>query len=246
MKNMPPSALQGPMAQQQKVLLYVLPLVFAFSGVNFPIGVLMYWTTTNLWSMGQQFYTIRRMPTPGLGGRAPSQGAPRPGKAAAKGIVREEDARRVDEQPRGQREQPKRQTRHAPGHRVSRLTAARGPASRAPDGWSRRCPVRPGRRPARQPVPRRAGRDEAGAGYEAGDRRQANRPAVLAQGQAGQRPAGGPTGACRTAATGVPPRPDDRSDPATAQRRPHGCTAARRRPGRRRRRSGPSPASRTN
>ncbi len=65
MKNMPPSALQGPMAQQQKVLLYVLPLIFAFSGVNFPIGVLLYWTTTNLWSMGQQFYTIRRMPTPG-------------------------------------------------------------------------------------------------------------------------------------------------------------------------------------
>jgi len=65
MKNMPASALEGPMAQQQKVLLYVLPLVFAFSGVNFPIGVLLYWTTTNLWSMGQQFYTIRRMPTPG-------------------------------------------------------------------------------------------------------------------------------------------------------------------------------------
>lgn len=65
MKNMPPSALKGPMAQQQKVLLYVLPLIFAFSGVNFPIGVLLYWTTTNLWSMGQQFYTIRRMPTPG-------------------------------------------------------------------------------------------------------------------------------------------------------------------------------------
>ena len=40
MKNMPAAALQGPMAQQQKVLLYVLPLIFAFSGVNFPIGVL--------------------------------------------------------------------------------------------------------------------------------------------------------------------------------------------------------------
>jgi len=64
-KNMPESALQGPMAQQQKILLYALPLIFAFTGVNFPIGVLVYWTTTNLWSMGQQFYTIRRMPMPG-------------------------------------------------------------------------------------------------------------------------------------------------------------------------------------
>ena len=64
-KNMPASAMQGPMAQQQKMLLYLLPLVFAVSGVNFPIGVLIYWTTTNLWSMGQQFYVIRRNPTPG-------------------------------------------------------------------------------------------------------------------------------------------------------------------------------------
>ena len=47
-KNMPASALDNPFAKQQKVLLYVLPLVFAVSGVNFPIGVLIYWFTTNL------------------------------------------------------------------------------------------------------------------------------------------------------------------------------------------------------
>ena len=35
------------------------------SGINFPIGVLLYWLTTNVWSMGQQFYVIRRMPAPG-------------------------------------------------------------------------------------------------------------------------------------------------------------------------------------
>src|SRR5919199_431710 len=64
-KNMPASALDNPFARQQKVLLYVLPLFFAISGVNFPIGVLIYWLTTNLWSMGQQFYVIRRMPAPG-------------------------------------------------------------------------------------------------------------------------------------------------------------------------------------
>ncbi len=64
-KNMPASALEGPFAQQQKILLYVLPLIFAVSGVNFPIGVLIYWLTTNVWTMGQQFYVIRRMPAPG-------------------------------------------------------------------------------------------------------------------------------------------------------------------------------------
>src|SRR6476660_641769 len=65
MKNMPASALDNPFAKQQKMLLYLMPLFFAISGVNFPIGVLLYWLTTNVWSMCQQFYVIRRMPAPG-------------------------------------------------------------------------------------------------------------------------------------------------------------------------------------
>lgn len=64
-KNMPHDALTGQYAQQQKVLLYVLPLVFAVGGIAFPIGVLFYWTTSNLWTMGQQFYVIRNNPAPG-------------------------------------------------------------------------------------------------------------------------------------------------------------------------------------
>ena len=64
-KNMPESALTGPYAQQQKMLLYVLPPAFAVGGIFFPIGVLIYWTTSNLWTMGQQFYVIRNNPAPG-------------------------------------------------------------------------------------------------------------------------------------------------------------------------------------
>jgi YidC/Oxa1 family membrane protein insertase len=64
-KNMPADAMTGPYAQQQKMLLYVLPLVFAVGGIAFPIGVLLYWTTSNLWTMGQQFYVIRNNPAPG-------------------------------------------------------------------------------------------------------------------------------------------------------------------------------------
>ena len=64
LKNMPGGG-DNPMAQQQKILLYVFPIVFAVSGVYFPVGVLLYWLTTNLWTMGQQFYVIRKMPAPG-------------------------------------------------------------------------------------------------------------------------------------------------------------------------------------
>ena len=64
-KNMPPDALTGPMAQQQKMMLYLFPIIFAVGGVNFPVGVLIYWLTSNLWTTGQQFYIIKRNPAPG-------------------------------------------------------------------------------------------------------------------------------------------------------------------------------------
>jgi YidC/Oxa1 family membrane protein insertase len=64
-KNMPAEALTGPFAQQQKIMLYAFPLIFAIGGINFPVGVLIYWFTSNLWTMGQQFYVIRRNPAPG-------------------------------------------------------------------------------------------------------------------------------------------------------------------------------------
>jgi YidC/Oxa1 family membrane protein insertase len=64
-KNMPESALTGPYAQQQKMLLYILPVAFGVGGIFFPVGVLLYWSTSNLWTMGQQFYVIRNNPAPG-------------------------------------------------------------------------------------------------------------------------------------------------------------------------------------
>ena len=64
-KNQSPQMKESPMYRQQKVLLYILPLVFAFSGFAFPLGVMFYWLTSNFWTMVQQFIVIRNMPTPG-------------------------------------------------------------------------------------------------------------------------------------------------------------------------------------
>lgn len=55
----------NPIARQMKIMMYVFPVVFAVGGLNFPIGVLIYWFTTNLWTMGQQFWVIRNNPQPG-------------------------------------------------------------------------------------------------------------------------------------------------------------------------------------
>jgi YidC/Oxa1 family membrane protein insertase len=59
------TSVKTPFMQQQKMLLYVFPVMFAVFGINFPVGVLVYWLTTNVWTMGQQMYVIRNNPTPG-------------------------------------------------------------------------------------------------------------------------------------------------------------------------------------
>jgi YidC/Oxa1 family membrane protein insertase len=129
-KNMPAAALDNPFAQQQKILLYVLPLVFAVSGVNFPIGVLIYWLTTNLWSMGQQFYVIRRMPAPGsLAEKALEE------RRARRGSHRHDaPAPAPQDEPtgpqRGQRQQPKRKDRQ-------RRPGGRPPGGGPPPGTGR-------------------------------------------------------------------------------------------------------------
>ena len=64
-KNQSPEMRSSPMFKQQKMLLYILPLVFAFSGFTFPLGVMFYWLVSNFWTMVQQFIVIRNMPTPG-------------------------------------------------------------------------------------------------------------------------------------------------------------------------------------
>ncbi|QEU93137.1 membrane protein insertase YidC [Streptomyces kanamyceticus] len=59
------TTVKTPFMQQQKMLMYVFPVMFAVFGINFPVGVLVYWLTTNVWTMGQQMFVIRRNPTPG-------------------------------------------------------------------------------------------------------------------------------------------------------------------------------------
>ncbi len=114
-KNMPADALTGPYAQQQKMLLYVLPLVFAVGGIAFPIGVLFYWTTSNLWTMGQQFYVIRNNPAPNTEAFRAKQDRDR-AKSARRGVPVVDDsavalATDPTEPATPPRAQPKRQTK---------------------------------------------------------------------------------------------------------------------------------------
>ena len=65
-KNQNPASAQNTQYMQtQKIMLWIFPVIFAISGISFPLGVMFYWLTSNFWTMGQQFVVIRRMPTEG-------------------------------------------------------------------------------------------------------------------------------------------------------------------------------------
>jgi YidC/Oxa1 family membrane protein insertase len=53
----------NPMAAQQKILMWISPL-FAIFSLNFPLGLILYWVTTNLWTLGQQHWFYSRHPMP--------------------------------------------------------------------------------------------------------------------------------------------------------------------------------------
>ena len=168
-KNMPADAMSGPYAQQQKMLLYVLPLVFAVGGIAFPIGVLLYWTTSNLWTMGQQFYVIRNNPAPGTPAaaakvkrdahKAARKGTPAPG---AEDATSETEA----EAPKpGPRQQPKKQPRS------KRKPAPKDGGTTAPGGGPKPKPQpKPQPKPKPNPsgggggtqAPRRSGEPDGG------------------------------------------------------------------------------------
>jgi YidC/Oxa1 family membrane protein insertase len=69
---------EGQAATVQKILLYVMPAGLFVSGFLFPIGVLLYWFTNNLWTLGQQFFILRKMPPPGSAGALAKNPGPAP------------------------------------------------------------------------------------------------------------------------------------------------------------------------
>ena len=165
-----------PFMQQQKMLMYVFPVIFAVIGINFPVGVLIYWLTTNVWTMGQQMFVIRRNPTPGS--LAFKQ---RQERLRAKGKLVEppEEVSRQGGR-RGRARQPHPAEAAAEGQAAARPAAARRPAPvpaaggqgspRAGGGAPRRRSA-PGRRPRRAAavrVPRRAVAAGGGASKQGG------------------------------------------------------------------------------
>jgi YidC/Oxa1 family membrane protein insertase len=62
---------------QQQMIMRIMPLMFFVFAVNVPLAVIIYWVTTNFWSVGQQYMLLRNYPVPaGAETQAAAAGAP--------------------------------------------------------------------------------------------------------------------------------------------------------------------------
>jgi YidC/Oxa1 family membrane protein insertase len=68
-------------------MLYGIPLSLLVSGSLFPIGVIIYWVTNNLFTLAQQQWVLRKFPPPPMAGKTGGTGRPAatPAKKAAPG-----------------------------------------------------------------------------------------------------------------------------------------------------------------
>ncbi|OLT29875.1 hypothetical protein BJF79_10085 [Actinomadura sp. CNU-125] len=88
MKRQPITDDANPMMQAQKMMVFLAPL-FGLVGLGFPLGVLMYWVTSNSWTLAQQHYIYKKYPPlnatgdDAKGARSPGRRrAPSPGPAS--------------------------------------------------------------------------------------------------------------------------------------------------------------------
>jgi YidC/Oxa1 family membrane protein insertase len=84
--------MSGSMQQSQRVLMYILPFAFIFVIARFPTGLVLYWMTTNLWTVGQGLITRRLIPKvapPAPGPKRSSRTAPKEVAAPAPAVAPE-------------------------------------------------------------------------------------------------------------------------------------------------------------
>jgi YidC/Oxa1 family membrane protein insertase len=115
----------GAASSQQQAILRILPITFGVFGIFFPAGLVVYWTTSNLWQIGQQYYMLRTRPTTESLAAAAANGKPE-----RKGIIASMMARAQQERDRRQTGTARSGTTRKPGTgRPGSSTQRRKPGS---------------------------------------------------------------------------------------------------------------------
>ncbi|MFA1546332.1 membrane protein insertase YidC [Actinomadura chokoriensis] len=84
MKRQPVTDDANPMMQAQKMMVFFAPL-FGLFGLGFPLGVLMYWVTSNTWTLAQQHYIYKKYPPPATNGEDAAKTTAKAGGAKTAG-----------------------------------------------------------------------------------------------------------------------------------------------------------------
>jgi len=114
-------------SKTQRIIMLVLPVVFIPVVINFPVGLLIYWMTTNFWTIGQGVVTRRAFPRPPL--ELPKRTSRAPGKPAPAPAVVQQKASGAKPKPAAKTE-PASGSGSAPAPRPVRRRKKRGPQTR--------------------------------------------------------------------------------------------------------------------
>src|SRR5437763_9185000 len=157
----------NPMAQSQKFMQYIVPF-FSLTGLYWQYGLVLYWVTTNLWTLGQQYFMFRNWTTETVGAEGAVGGATTGGPAR----TAQNQTRPASSGSRPARQAPARQASARPAQGAKTASGAKTSAGGARNGRAS------GRQAAPGAAPARAKGDGAASG--SGRTRAASRPATPA------------------------------------------------------------------
>jgi YidC/Oxa1 family membrane protein insertase len=115
------------MDRTQRYIFMAMPFVFTFVVINFPVGLMIYWITTNLWTVGQTAVIRKMMPPPVPIGASAATGSPKGAKdeggdakgGEAKGQAAPQ-AKKAQQQPQSSGRNGRRRGKDVPEKRSSR------------------------------------------------------------------------------------------------------------------------------
>jgi YidC/Oxa1 family membrane protein insertase len=112
--------------RNQRLIMMALPFVFVAFVINFPAGLLVYWITTNLWTVGQGLVVRRLAPNPALAGAATgTAGLPSPARAATAAPERRRRPQDRDENGGSAEKKPARNAPPPPSPRKKKKRSGR-------------------------------------------------------------------------------------------------------------------------
>ena len=138
---MPAATPDNPMASSQKYMAYIMPL-FALTGLYWQFGLVLYWVTTNVWTLGQQWVLTRKYPSPAAAAAAAAGagGTKVAGVASALTGRTSSASSKRDASPTANGSQQRTQGRRAPadGSPSSSATSSKSGAASAPQKGTQR------------------------------------------------------------------------------------------------------------